>query len=190
MHAIEDRCAHRQVKLSLGQVKGCNLVCMYHGWEFDATGKLVHIPHELFGKPFPQIRLGSFPVQERYGLIWIFPGNPEFKDLHRIPEIPELQGADQWGLVSVDFKWRGHHSMVIDNVSDFTHAYLHRRFKPFSADTKLTRLESIGDKVNLSYDTKVGRGRIAQYFVNRREVDTDKMDLVLRVSLPVVKYRQ
>jgi phenylpropionate dioxygenase-like ring-hydroxylating dioxygenase large terminal subunit len=176
VHAVEDRCAHRQVKLSLGQVKGCNLVCMYHGWEFDADGKLVNIPHELFNKPFPQIRIGSFPVQERYGLIWIFPGNPELKDVHRLPDIPELEGADQWGLVSIDFKWRGHHSMVLDNVSDFTHAYLHRKYKPFS-DAKLTKLETIGDRVHLSYDTKVGRGRIAQYFVNRREVDTDKMDL-------------
>ena len=178
VHAVEDRCAHRQVKLSLGQVKGCNLVCMYHGWEFDADGKLVNIPHELFNKPFPQIRIGSFPVQERYGLIWIFPGNPELKDVHRLPDIPELEGADQWGLVSIDFKWRGHHSMVLDNVSDFTHAYLHRKYKPFS-DAKLTKLETIGDRVHLSYDTKVGRGRIAQYFVNRREVDTDDVEMLL-----------
>jgi phenylpropionate dioxygenase-like ring-hydroxylating dioxygenase large terminal subunit len=175
VHAVEDRCAHRQVKLSLGQVKGCNLVCMYHGWEFAADGKVVNIPHELFDKPFPQIRIHSFPVQERYGLIWIFPGNPEMKDMHRIPDIPELEGQGRWGLVSVDFKWRGHHSMVIDNVSDFTHAYLHRRFKPFS-DAKLTKLEPLGDKVYVSYDTKVGRGRISQYFVNRN-VDTDRMDL-------------
>ena len=176
VHALEDRCAHRQIKLSLGEVKGCNLVCMYHGWEYDASGKVAAIPHELFNKSFPQLRVTSFPVQERYGLIWIFPGNPELKDVHRLPDIPELEGSDQWGLVSIDFKWRGHHSMVIDNVSDFTHEFLHRKYKPFS-DAKLTKLETVGDRVYVSYDTKVGRGRIAQYFVNRREVDTDHMDL-------------
>src|SRR3712207_4688056 len=29
--ALEDRCAHRQLKLSLGEVDGCNLNCTYHG---------------------------------------------------------------------------------------------------------------------------------------------------------------
>ena len=178
VYAMEDRCAHRQVKLSIGEVKGCNLVCMYHGWEYDCQGKVVKIPHELFGKPFPNIRVGSFPTQERYGLVWIFPGNPELKDAHPLPEIPELEAADdkdRWGLVSIDFRWRGHHSMVIDNVSDFTHAYLHRRYKPFS-DAKLTRLETVGDKVHVSYDTKVGRGRISQLFIDKK-ADTDHMDL-------------
>ena len=49
LSAIEDRCAHRQVKLSMGDVDGCNLVCMYHGWTYDGNGKVVEIPHELFG---------------------------------------------------------------------------------------------------------------------------------------------
>src|SRR5579863_9691909 len=37
-HAVENRCAHRQLKLSVGEVKGCNLVCTYHGWEYDKDG--------------------------------------------------------------------------------------------------------------------------------------------------------
>ena len=107
VQAIEDRCAHRQLKLSMGQVKGCNLVCMYHGWEFGCDGKLVSVPHELFGKPFPNIRVGAFPVQERYGLIWVFPGNPELQDVHRLPDIPELEGPNPWGVVSIDATWNG-----------------------------------------------------------------------------------
>ena len=30
--ALEDRCAHRQVKLSAGVVAGCTVRCGYHGW--------------------------------------------------------------------------------------------------------------------------------------------------------------
>lgn len=176
IHAIENRCAHRQVKLSLGEVHGCNLVCPYHGWTYDGEGRVTEIPHELFGRPMPRFRVPSYPVQVRYGLIWIFPGNPVLAEGKSIPEIPELQGENRWACVPVDFTWDAHHSMIIDNVSDFTHAHLHRRYRPF-ADAKLTRYEAVGDKVFLSYDTQVGRGRFSGLFVDRRRVKTDQMDL-------------
>lgn len=176
VHAMEDRCAHRQLKLSIGHVKGCNLVCMYHGWEYDKDGKVVGIPHDLFGKQFPSFKVQSFPVQERYGLIWVFPGNPELAKERTLPYIPELEGPDRWGLVSVDFTWRGHHSMIIDNVSDFSHAYLHRKYKPFD-NAKMTRLESIGDKVFVEYDTPIGGGKVLSKFVNRNKVQTDHITL-------------
>ncbi len=38
VHAIENRCAHRQLKLSRGEVQGCTLVCLYHGWTYDGSG--------------------------------------------------------------------------------------------------------------------------------------------------------
>ena len=176
IHAIENRCAHRQVKLSLGEVKGCNLVCPYHGWTYDGDGRVTEIPHELFGRPMPRFRVPSYPVRVRYGLIWIFPGDPAKAEEKGIPEIQELEGKNRWACVPVDFTWNAHHSMIIDNVSDFTHAHLHRQYRPFS-DAKLTSYEAAGDKVFLSYDTQVGRGRISGLFVDRKRVKTDHMDL-------------
>jgi hypothetical protein len=32
LRAVENRCAHRQLKLSIGRVEDCQLVCPYHGW--------------------------------------------------------------------------------------------------------------------------------------------------------------
>jgi hypothetical protein len=69
-----------------------------------------------------------------------------------------------------------HHSMVIDNVSDFSHAYLHRKSRPFT-DAKLTKLEAVGDEVRLSYETQVGTGRISGLFVDRSKTNTNSMDL-------------
>ena len=66
--------------------------------------------------------------------------------------------------------------MVIDNVSDFTHAHLHRRYRPFDGAT-LTRCETVGDDVHLSYDTQVGRGRISGRFVDHKRLDTNRMEL-------------
>jgi hypothetical protein len=124
----------------------------------------------------PSFKLASFPVKVRYGLIWIFPGNPALADQVKIPDIPELEGKKPWACVPIDFTWRAHHSMIIDNVSDFTHAYLHRKYKPF-VGAKLTRCEEVGDRVYVSYETTVGAGRISGLFVDRKRVNTNAIDL-------------
>src|SRR3954468_6642273 len=71
IHAVENRCAHRQVKLSHGTVDDCRLRCAYHGWTYGPDGRLVNIPHDIFGKPSPSVQLRTFPVAVRYGLIWV-----------------------------------------------------------------------------------------------------------------------
>jgi phenylpropionate dioxygenase-like ring-hydroxylating dioxygenase large terminal subunit len=176
LHAIEDRCAHRQLKLSRGQVTGCTLTCMYHGWQFDGDGRCAHIPHDLFGKKAPEFQLATFPVRVRHGIVWIFPGDAALVDAHPIPDIPELAPGSGWGVLPVDFTVGGHHSMILDNVSDFTHAYLHRKSRPFS-DAKLSKLETVGDTVRVSYETKVGTGKISGLFVDRTKANTNAMDL-------------
>ena len=173
-HAIENRCAHRQIKLSLGEVQGCRLVCDYHGWQYDENG----CPYDPSGsgRDLSKLSLKTYPVKVRYGLIWLFPGNPEAAELRRIPEIPELEGPDRWACVPLSFTWSAHHSMIIDNVSDFSHAHLHRKYRPFE-DATLTRCETIGDNVHVTYDTRVGRGRISGLFVDHKRFDTNHMDL-------------
>jgi phenylpropionate dioxygenase-like ring-hydroxylating dioxygenase large terminal subunit len=176
LHAIENRCAHRQLKLTGGVVSGDRLVCGYHAWEYNGCGELVAVGHSLFGKSIPKCKLRHYPVKVRYGLIWIFFGDPERATETKMPEIPELEGENRWECVPVDFTWGAHHSMIIDNVSDFTHAYLHRKYKPFS-DAVLTKLETIGDRVELCYDTKVGGGAISGRFVDKKNVDMNAMTL-------------
>ena len=176
-HAIENRCAHRQLKLSLGEVQGCRLVCVYHGWQYDGNGRCVAIPHDLSGRGLPKLPLRTYPVKVRYGLVWLFPGEPERAELRRIPDIPELEGPERWACEPLVFTWSAHHSMVIDNVSDFTHAHLHRQYRPFEEDATLTRCETVGDDVHVAYDTRVGRGRISGLFVDHHRLDTTHMEL-------------
>ncbi len=174
--AIENRCAHRQLDLTLGRVEGCELVCLYHGWAYDAEGRVARIPHDLFGRPMPNLRLQSFPLQTRYGIVWMFPGDPARAMERSIPDIPELEGPGRWGCAPLSFTWRAHHSMIIDNVSDFTHAYLHRRYQPFSG-ARLTRCEVEGDRVYVDYDARIGGGRFSRFFVDRNRVKTDAISL-------------
>ena len=176
LHVLENRCAHRQLRLSVGKVDGCNLVCAYHGWKYDGEGKVVEIGHELFDRAMPRIRVDCKAVKVRYGLIWVFFGDREKAAQRDVPRIPELEGAQPGPCVPIDFTWKAHHSIIIDNVSDFTHAYLHRKYQPFS-DAKLTGCRSEGDKVYVSYDTKVGQGPIYTRLVDHAGTDTNQMEL-------------
>jgi phenylpropionate dioxygenase-like ring-hydroxylating dioxygenase large terminal subunit len=173
VRAVENRCAHRHLKLTEGEVVDCELVCPYHGWSYDGEGR-ARIPHDLFGHKNPKFKIASIPVRERYGLIFMFPGDPELSTVRDIPHIPELEGDKPWPHAFVQFDCPGHHSMLLDNVSDFTHGFLHRKFQPFDG-TELLRCETIGDRVELEYKSKIAAGRLQNMFINRSDSDCDHM---------------
>ena len=79
--ALEDRCAHRQVPLHMGTVHGDGLKCGYHGWTYDCAGKCIEVPYLGAGHLPNGVR--SYPVHEIDGMIFVFPGNPEFADARR-----------------------------------------------------------------------------------------------------------
>ena len=174
--AVENRCPHRQLKLHHGAVDGCRLRCAYHGWAFNKEGLLEDYSHDSFGKSLIKQQLRTFPVRIQYGLIWIFPGDPALAGERDIPVIPEMLADKPWANIMVDFTWTTHHSMVIDNICDFAHAFLHRKFRPFT-DAKLTHYESDDNRVYLTYDTYVAGGSISGMFVDRKRVNTRSMEL-------------
>ena len=76
--ALEDRCAHRQIPLSLGVVDGENLKCGYHGWTYNCAGKCVDVPY--LGRERLPNGVRSYPTREVDGLIFIFPGDAALAD--------------------------------------------------------------------------------------------------------------
>jgi phenylpropionate dioxygenase-like ring-hydroxylating dioxygenase large terminal subunit len=164
VRAIENRCAHRNLKLTDGQVEDCRLTCPYHGWSYDGAG-VAKIPHETFGHEV-KFKVPTVPVKEKYGLIFIFPGDAALAETRQIPSIPELDQADPWPHVFVQLDCAGHHSMVIENVGDLTHGYLHRRYKPFDAP-KLLELKSNEVDLRAEYDLTIGAGKFEMMFMNR-----------------------
>ena len=43
-HATSDVCIHRGTALSTGCVKGDEIMCPYHGWQFNSNGICTFIP--------------------------------------------------------------------------------------------------------------------------------------------------
>jgi vanillate O-demethylase monooxygenase subunit len=89
--AVDDFCPHRGAAMSLGRVVDGNLVCGYHGLAMDRDGKTVAMPMQRVGG-FPPVK--RYAVQERYGLIWLWPGDPALAD----PALfPPFEWADSPG---------------------------------------------------------------------------------------------
>ncbi len=74
--ALEDRCPHKNVALSIGRVQGDTLQCRYHGWQFDATGRVVDVPCRSPDERLPYCRVPSFHAIERDGWIWVNLASP------------------------------------------------------------------------------------------------------------------
>ncbi len=120
--ALEDFCPHRGAPLSLGRVVEGRLVCGYHGLEMGEEGKAIAMPGQRV-RGFPAIR--RFPVVERHGFIWLWPGDPAAADAAELPQLPFFDSPD-WaysgGLYHVGFDYR----LMIDNLMDLTHeTYVH-----------------------------------------------------------------
>ena len=157
--ALENRCAHRNLPLTLGKVRGCNLVCAYHGWAFNPEGVLQSVEHDLFGHELPRIKIRTHPVAERYGLIWIFPGDPALAGQVPLPLIPNAEGEHAWASFSFDFTWNAHYSMVIDNLANLTHLYVHGKWSPFDK-TWMVHSDLTGERLELIWRHTLRRSRM------------------------------
>ncbi|SNT23541.1 vanillate O-demethylase monooxygenase subunit [Noviherbaspirillum humi] len=120
--ALEDFCPHRGAPLSLGFVRDEQLVCGYHGLEMGCDGKTISMPLQRV-RGFPCIK--SFPVIERYGFIWVWPGEKEKADpakLHHLAWAESPDWAYGGGLYHIKCDYR----LMVDNLMDLTHeTYVH-----------------------------------------------------------------
>ena len=86
---IDEFCAHRGVSLWFGRNEECGLRCPYHGWKYDVTGQCVDVPSEAVESGYAQkIKLKSYPLVERGGVLWTYMGPPETQ-----PPLPEYEFA-------------------------------------------------------------------------------------------------
>ena len=116
--ALEDRCPHRRVSLSLGRLVDDRVQCGYHGLEFNDRGVCVRIPGQEIIPPQASVR--AFPVIERDSLVWIWLGEPAATDEGRIPAYPMCADPRMAGkpmMVHVN----ANALFLIENVLDLSH---------------------------------------------------------------------
>ncbi|NND53461.1 MAG: aromatic ring-hydroxylating dioxygenase subunit alpha [Gammaproteobacteria bacterium] len=110
---LSDTCVHRGGSLGGAWSAGPNVprivdgrvVCPYHGWEFGGDGACKHIPSIGYdSKPPARAKVDSYPVEERYGIVFAFLGDlPE-------EERPPLLEVEEYD----DPNWRANTVLTLD----------------------------------------------------------------------------
>ena len=149
LHALENVCPHKGVDLHTGDVVGDRLVCGYHGWEFDGSGACVRIPYLPEQQKLPCAQARAYPVQEQYGLIWLFPGDPALAELRQPPEMPEYNDPE-WLAVPIDAHFQAHFSICNENTIDVFHGHLHKNLQGWF-DPVLSQLQDTENSVSAQY---------------------------------------
>lgn len=72
----EDRCPHRSIRLSRGQILNDRVVCAYHGLVFNNAGQCIMAPAHPDYTPPKQACVTTFNAQEKYGLVYACLGKP------------------------------------------------------------------------------------------------------------------
>lgn len=160
LHALEDACPHRGVALHKGKVQGSHLACPYHGWEFDGNGDCVNIPYLPPDQKLPCAQARSYPIQEKYGLIWIFPGDPALATLKTPPNVPEFD-EEEWLLVPVTAHFQSHFSICNENAMDVFHGVLHENLQGWF-NPVLLNLKETNDALCAEYQVSY-KGRLAKF---------------------------
>jgi vanillate O-demethylase monooxygenase subunit len=108
-------------QLSLGTVCEGKLVCGYHGLVMGCDGKTVPCRASACAAS----RRSAYPVVERYGFVWVWPGDAALADAAKIHHL-EWAENPEWayggGLYHIACDYR----LMVDNLMDLTHeTYVH-----------------------------------------------------------------
>lgn len=124
-----DQCPHRLAPLSEGRIepKTGNLMCSYHGWEFNKNGICQRVPQaenpEIIAKNQENFCVVSFPVRQQQELLWVWPDQKtaviaENTPLPLSPQIDAEKGFVWSNYVrDLEYDWQ----TLIENVADPSH---------------------------------------------------------------------
>ena len=116
--ALEDRCCHRRLPLSMGRVLGDRIECGYHGLQFDAAGACVAVPGQ--SRIPPGARVARYELVERDRLVWIWMGEADRMDPAGIPDFHWLDHPD-WRAKPSYLHIGCNYQLLIDNLLDLSH---------------------------------------------------------------------
>jgi vanillate O-demethylase monooxygenase subunit len=121
--ALEDRCAHRRLPLSMGRLDGSRIECAYHGLVYDESGTCIKIPGQT---SVPQgARVRGYPVLDRHTYLWIWMGDPKFSDPRLIPDYSAIDEAGE-RTSRIRLHLECNYLLTVDNLLDLSHlAYVH-----------------------------------------------------------------
>jgi len=128
-HCLSDACCHRGASLAAGQCRDDLLICPQHGWEFDGSGRCVRVPAGIRDPAAPprKARVPAYPVEERYGLVFVFLGDQDETVRPALRNIlPEYDHPEGWHVGILSRQKDIHYVRMAENYNDPCHVhYVH-----------------------------------------------------------------
>ncbi len=186
--ALLDRCPHRNVPLSLGRVvAGGRLECVYHGWQFEGSGRCAHIPG-LLGDAARERRAPAAAVREREGFVWVYPEldtEPEGE-----PFVLPRSGAG-YARVVREVETEATLHATIENALDVPHtAFLHRGLFRGGKPNQITAtVRRTADRVEVEYAGEPRPSGIAGRVLSPGGGVVEHWDRFILPSIAQVEYR-
>jgi phenylpropionate dioxygenase-like ring-hydroxylating dioxygenase large terminal subunit len=139
--ALRDRCCHRTAKLSKGWCEGGRIVCGYHGWNYDGTGRVVKIPQYAPDRPIPDdYRTTAYHCTAKHGYAWVALEDP----IAPIFEVPEFEAPGWRTIFQFYERWETSPLRALENSFDNAHfSIVHRATFGVAAQPAPSRYELI-----------------------------------------------
>ncbi len=121
-HVLSDTCIHRGGSLGTGEVKDGCVICPYHGWQFGGDGKCKKIPTiaDEQGPP-ARAKVDSYPVQEKYGIVFAFLGDLPEEERPPLYDVPEFEAEGWRANKLVVFDVKCYYERSVENGLDAAH---------------------------------------------------------------------
>jgi phenylpropionate dioxygenase-like ring-hydroxylating dioxygenase large terminal subunit len=151
VNALQDRCCHRQLPLSMGTIEEGGLRCGYHGLLFDGKGKCLEVPGQP--KVPRKAKVTPYFVKEQDELVWIWFGAEEGSEPDVEPPRYEYHNDPKYVYGGDVYHYNAPYQLIHDNLLDLSHlGYVHLRTIGGDAKTHMNAqmdVESEGDQVTI-----------------------------------------
>mgnify|MGYP000019869386 FL=1 len=123
-HCLSNVCVHRGGSLADGKCipENNSVSCPYHGWQYGGDGKCLTVPSLGPGAKVPaRAKVDSYPVIEKYDIVFAFLGDLSEKERPELYEIEEV-GAEGWRAnetITIDINYNYERS--VENGLDPAH---------------------------------------------------------------------
>ncbi len=166
-----DQCPHRLAPFSEGRIDEDtgNLMCSYHGWQFDEGGVCTRIPQaespDLISKNQSNFCAVPFPCRQENDLLWVWADSQSVEQAEKTPlplspQIDASQGFVWSSIVrDLEYDWQ----TLIENVADPSHvAFAHhgvqgdrKKAKPIPMEISHSTVDLIEATTNIGFKSTI-----------------------------------
>jgi phenylpropionate dioxygenase-like ring-hydroxylating dioxygenase large terminal subunit len=139
--ALKDRCCHRTARLSKGRCVDGALQCGYHGWTYNAAGRVIHIPQYGPERAIPaDYGTPAFRCCAKYGYAWVALEEP----IAPIAGVPEFDDPAFRTIFQFYERWATSPLRALENSFDNAHfSFVHRATFGVAAQPTPSRYELV-----------------------------------------------